>query len=60
MTAALAWHVSRWFNTAAPITLESLPGRVVAVHTFQMLCPGYDDLALGAVIGGLLERPARA
>jgi hypothetical protein len=32
-------HVSRWFNTPAPITLESLRGRVVALHVFQMLCP---------------------
>jgi AhpC/TSA family len=32
--------VSRWFNTPAPITLESLRGRLVAIHTFQMLCPG--------------------
>lgn len=33
-------QVSRWFNTPAPIALEALRGRVVAVHTFQMLCPG--------------------
>ena len=33
-------EVSRWFNTTAPITLAGLRGRVVAVHTFQMLCPG--------------------
>lgn len=33
-------YVSRWFNTAAPIALEALRGRVVAIHTFQMLCPG--------------------
>jgi hypothetical protein len=32
--------VSRWFNTSAPVTLESLRGRLVAIHTFQMLCPG--------------------
>jgi peroxiredoxin len=32
--------VERWFNSAAPITLESLRGRPVLLHTFQMLCPG--------------------
>jgi peroxiredoxin len=32
--------VSRWFNTAAPLTLASLRGRVVLLHAFQMLCPG--------------------
>ena len=33
-------RVSRWFNTEVPITLDSLHGRVVVVHAFQMLCPG--------------------
>lgn len=33
-------QVSHWFNTPQPITLESLRGRVVALHAFQMLCPG--------------------
>lgn len=33
-------HVSRWFNTPAPLTLDALRGKVVAIHTFQMLCPG--------------------
>jgi peroxiredoxin len=32
--------VSRWFNTAEPITLAGLRGRVVLLHAFQMLCPG--------------------
>lgn len=31
---------SEWLNTPAPLTLESLRGRVVAVECFQMLCPG--------------------
>lgn len=39
-TPAPAWQVSHWFNTAKPISLESLRGRVVLLHTFQMLCPG--------------------
>ncbi len=30
----------RWFNTKSPITLASLRGRPVLLHTFQMLCPG--------------------
>ncbi|MBZ0223654.1 MAG: redoxin domain-containing protein [Dokdonella sp.] len=33
-------QVSRWFNTPAPITLDALRGKVVAIHSFQMLCPG--------------------
>ena len=37
---APALQISRWFNTPLPITLEALRGRVVALHAFQMLCPG--------------------
>jgi hypothetical protein len=33
-------QISQWFNSASPITLESLRGRVVVMHAFQMLCPG--------------------
>ncbi|WP_266168868.1 peroxiredoxin family protein [Dyella subtropica] len=33
-------HVSRWYNTPKPIALDALRGRVVAIHAFQMLCPG--------------------
>ena len=32
--------VSEWFNTPQPMTLASLRGRVVFLHTFQLLCPG--------------------
>mgnify|MGYP000483532802 CR=1 FL=1 len=32
--------VSRWFNVANPISLESLRGKVVILGSFQMLCPG--------------------
>ncbi|MBO9123151.1 MULTISPECIES: redoxin family protein [unclassified Rhizobium] len=32
--------VSEWFNTPAPITLEALRGKVVYLHSFQLLCPG--------------------
>jgi len=33
-------HVSQWFNAPEPIQLDALRGRVVAIHAFQMLCPG--------------------
>lgn len=35
-----------WLNTKAPITLESLRGKVVLVEAFQMLCPGCVSHAL--------------
>jgi hypothetical protein len=35
----LPLQVSRWFNSPKPISLNALRGRVVAIHTFQMLCP---------------------
>lgn len=42
--AAPPWTVSRWFQErglgASAPTLEALRGRVVALHAFQMLCPG--------------------
>ena len=34
------FEVSEWLNTAAPLSLAGLRGRVVVLHTFQMLCPG--------------------
>jgi peroxiredoxin len=34
------WAVSQWFNSEAPITLAGLAGKVVMLHTFQMLCRG--------------------
>ncbi|MCX5463444.1 peroxiredoxin family protein [Alcaligenes parafaecalis] len=33
-------YASQWLNTAAPLSLASLRGRVVVVTAFQMLCPG--------------------
>ncbi|MCK7592273.1 peroxiredoxin family protein [Pseudomarimonas salicorniae] len=41
-TAPLApeLEVQRWFNTSRPLSLSALRGRVVALHAFQMLCPG--------------------
>ena len=38
--AAPAWQVSQWFNTKFPLDLAGLHGRVIALHAFQMLCPG--------------------
>lgn len=29
-----------WLNTATPLTLAGLRGQVIALHAFQMLCPG--------------------
>lgn len=34
------WQVTRWFNTEQPLGLDALRGRVIALHAFQMLCPG--------------------
>ncbi len=31
---------SAWLNTPTPIALDALRGRVIALHAFQMLCPG--------------------
>lgn len=39
-TPAPDWKTGQWFNSDAPLTLEALRGRVVALHAFQMLCPG--------------------
>lgn len=37
---APAWQASAWFNTDTPLSLESLQGKIVVLHSFQMLCPG--------------------
>lgn len=34
------WHIARWLNVKDPPSLEGLRGRVIALHAFQMLCPG--------------------
>lgn len=34
------WSVERWFNTTADLELDAFRGRVVALHAFQILCPG--------------------
>ncbi|OWQ46939.1 alkyl hydroperoxide reductase [Roseateles noduli] len=33
-------QVVSWFNTEAELSLARLRGKVVALHAFQMLCPG--------------------
>jgi len=38
--ATPAWQVTQWFNTEMPLDLVGLRGRVIALHAFQMLCPG--------------------
>lgn len=38
--SAPRWSVERWFNTTADLELDAFRGRVVALHAFQMLCPG--------------------
>ena len=43
---APALQVDRWLNTEVPLTLESLRGRVVVLHAFQMLCPACVSHAL--------------
>lgn len=37
---AIELKTSAWLNTDKPIKLDELLGRVVVIHTFQMLCPG--------------------
>jgi peroxiredoxin len=39
-------QVARWLNSEAPVTLESLRGKVVVLHAFQMLCPACVSHAL--------------
>lgn len=50
--------VSQWFNTARPIALAELRGRVVVLHSFQMLCPACVEKGLPQArrIEGLFER----
>jgi hypothetical protein len=38
--AAPDWQVRKWFNSESPLGLAGLRGRVIALHAFQMLCPG--------------------
>lgn len=38
--AAPPWHVTQWFNSNGALTLDALRGKVIALHAFQMVCPG--------------------
>ncbi|TAM39231.1 MAG: redoxin domain-containing protein [Burkholderiaceae bacterium] len=38
--------VTQWFNTATPLTLAGLRGKVVLLHAFQMLCPACVKLGI--------------
>lgn len=38
--------VTQWFNTAIPLTLAGLRGKVVLLHAFQMLCPACVKLGI--------------
>ncbi len=40
LQAAPEWRTIQWFNTAAPLSLAALRGKVVMATAFQMLCPG--------------------
>ncbi len=40
MSTAPELQTSGWLNSPQPLTLASLRGKVVVLHTFQMLCPG--------------------
>ncbi|MBM3367181.1 MAG: redoxin domain-containing protein [Betaproteobacteria bacterium] len=37
---ATEWRVAEWLNSASPLSLQALRGKVVVLHAFQMLCPG--------------------
>ncbi len=39
-------QVAHWFNAETAPSLEALRGRVIALHAFQMLCPGCVSHAL--------------
>ena len=39
-TRAPELQTSGWLNTNQPLTLASLKGKVVVLHTFQIFCPG--------------------
>jgi peroxiredoxin len=38
--AAPPWQTTQWFNRNAALSLEECRGKVIALHAFQMLCPG--------------------
>ncbi|GDX60837.1 hypothetical protein LBMAG32_03710 [Nitrosomonadaceae bacterium] len=42
-------QTSGWLNTPEPLTLTSLRGKVVVLHSFQMLCPGCVQIGIPQV-----------
>ncbi len=34
------WAVDQWYNSAEPLSVAGLQGRVIVLGAFQMLCPG--------------------
>lgn len=40
------WQISQWLNCDSTPTLPDAQGRVIVLHTFQMLCPGCVQHAL--------------
>ena len=43
------WNATTWLNTATPMSLELLRGKVILLHAFQMLCPGCVSTSLPQV-----------
>lgn len=40
LTSAPELSVSEWFNTPQPLSIAGLRGKVIYLHSFQLLCPG--------------------
>ena len=53
LDAAIDLDVVQWFNTAQPIALSQLRGRIVVLHAFQMLCPGCVQSSLASALSSL-------
>jgi hypothetical protein len=45
-STAPPWTIASWLHADAAPTLESMRGKVVVAHAFQMLCPGCVQYAL--------------
>ena len=51
------WQVNQWFNSERALSPADFRGRVIAMHAFQMLCPGCVQLGLpqASRIAGLFD-----
>ena len=56
LAPAPEWQTTTWLNTAEPLGLERLRGRVVLLHAFQMLCPGCTACFLGGIRSFLVNQ----